>query len=194
MEDKKETSRDVLDVIYRRRSVRSYTGRKVDAATLQSLLKAAVQAPTAIHSEPWAFVVLQDAALLERLSQRAKELQLASLPNDPKAASYRELLASPAFDIFYQAGTLIVICSTASNPYVAADCWLAAENLMLAACAQGLGTCTIGFAIPALNTAEVKAELSIPEGATAVAPIIVGFPSGVTPPVSRKEPQILLWK
>lgn len=42
-----------------------------------------------------------------------------------------------------------------------ADCWLAAENLMLSACALGLGTCCIGSAIPALNSPEAKSELGI---------------------------------
>jgi hypothetical protein len=46
-----------------------------------------------------------------------------------------------------------------------ADCWLAPENLMLAACAKGLGACVIGLAVSALSTPEWKAELKIPDGA-----------------------------
>ena len=74
-----------------------------------------------------------------------------------------------------------------------ADCWLAAENLLLAACAQGLGTCVIGFAVSALNTPEWKSELKIPAEMTAIAPMIVGVPAGVTPPVPRKPPEIISW-
>jgi nitroreductase len=74
-----------------------------------------------------------------------------------------------------------------------ADCWLAAENLLLAAYAQGLGTCVIGFAVSALNTPEWKAELKIPSEMTAIAPMIVGVPAGVTPPVPRKPPEIISW-
>ena len=80
------------------------------------------------------------------------------------------------------------------GPFVAADCWLAAENLMLAACALGLGTCCIGSAIPTLNSPDVKAELGIPSDVEAVAPIIVGVPSGAATAVSRKDPEILYWK
>jgi nitroreductase len=47
--------------------------------------------------------------------------------------------------------------------------WLAAENLMLAAHAMGLGTCVIGSAVPALNTPKSKAELNIPSECTAIA-------------------------
>jgi nitroreductase len=77
--------------------------------------------------------------------------------------------------------------------FVTADCWLAAENLMLMACGLGLGTCPIGFAVPILNTPEVKRELGIPAEYEVVAPIAVGFPRGFTPPVSRRPPEIIAW-
>lgn len=48
-----------LDAIFSRRSVRTYTPQQLDAATIRSLLDAAVQAPTAMHLEPWAFVVFR---------------------------------------------------------------------------------------------------------------------------------------
>jgi nitroreductase len=104
-----------------------------------------------------------------------------------------DVFASQEFNIFYDAGTLVVICAKPMGPFVAADCWLAAENLMLAACAMGLGTCVIGSAVPALNTPAVKAELGIPAEYSAVAPIIVGGPSGETRPTARREPEILAW-
>jgi nitroreductase len=77
---------------------------------------------------------------------------------------------------------------------VAADCWLAAENLMLAACLLGLGTCCIGSAVPVLNSPETKSELAIPADVEAIAPIIVGVPSGPPVEVLRKDPLILSWK
>ena len=86
-----------------------------------------------------------------------------------------------------------MIYSKLESPFVVADCWLAAENLLLAACAQGFGTCVIGFAVSTLNTPEWKAELKIPAGMTAVAPVIVGVAAGETPPVTRKLAEILTW-
>ena len=65
---------------------------------------------------------------------------------------------------------------------------------MLAACARGLGTCVIGFAVSALNMPEWKAELKIPVEMTAIAPVIVGVPAGETPPVPRKPLEIVTWK
>jgi nitroreductase len=183
--------RGTLDTIYQRRAVRSYISDTLSESVIRGLLDAAVQAPTAMHLEPWMFLVIQDRALLQRLSDRAKviareELKLAS-------GDHLGLLASPSFNIFYDASTLIVICGKPLGPFVTADCWLAAENLMLAACAQGLGSCCIGFAVPVLNTPECKQDLGIPADVTAIAPIIVGTPRGPTPPVPRKPPEIVRW-
>jgi nitroreductase len=67
---------------------------------------------------------------------------------------------------------------------------LAAENLMLAAYSEGLGTCWIGFAQRFLNTPEGKNALGLPATSVPVAPIIVGHPKVEITPVTRKEPEI----
>lgn len=183
------------ELIYERRAVRAYTAETLDEPTIRALLEAAVQAPTAMHLEPWAFVVVQDKAVLKRLSDRAKVIA-------GEEARHRDLirapgtsqLSDPAFNIFYDASTLIVICARALGPFVQADCWLAAENLMLAATAFGLATCPIGFALAVLGDPEVKAELGIPSEITPIAPIIVGVPAATPPPTTRQEPRILSWK
>lgn len=61
-----------LDTIFMRRSIRAYTEQSLDESTIRGLLDAAVQAPTAMHCEPWVFVIVQDAAALKRISERAK--------------------------------------------------------------------------------------------------------------------------
>ena len=186
----------IMDAIYRRRSVRSYRPLALDRTAIRTLLDAAVRAPTAVHAEPWAFAVIQDTDALKRLSDRAKPLFLeaAHAAHLDRGGHALELFASPEFNIFYDAGTLIVICARLAGPFAVADCWLAAENLMLAACAMGLGTCVIGSAVPGLNTVEVKRDLGIPEEFSAVAPIIVGVPADEAPPTPRKEPRVLAWR
>lgn len=183
----------VLDAIYSRRAIRDYTPQAPDEKTILTLLYAAIQAPTAMYSEPCSFVVIQDVAVLRSYSDRAKALLLETAAKDAKSSRYSTLLASPQFNIFYDANTLVVICAKSQGLHVTADCWLAAENFMLAACAMGLGTCCIEFAIPLLNTPEVKAQLSIPEEGVAVAALIVGYASEIPPSPARKEPEILRW-
>jgi nitroreductase len=195
-----ETPLSALDAIFTRRSVRAYQPKKLDEPTVRSLLDAAVQAPTAVHMEPWAFVVIQDDAILKRISDAAK----ASWMNEAKkyealhvphaGRGFAARVADPGFSLFYEAGTLIVICAKPLGPFVEADCWLAAENLMLAACALGLGSCCVGSVVPVLRSAEVKSELSIPADITPVAPIIVGVPAGTPADAARRNPDVLSWK
>jgi nitroreductase len=190
-----------LDVIYGRRSVRSYGAQPLEASTVRGLLDAAVQAPTAMLEQPGLFVVVQDRWLLRRISDCAKQLltsdATAGRPSGEEASHHGDFaasLADPAFNIFYDAPALVVICATRTDEFAQADCWLAAENLMLAAGALGLGTCCVGAAVPALNTAEVKAVLRIPADVHAVAPIVVGVPVGTVAPVSRREPEVISWR
>ena len=190
------SGKSLLKAIHDRYSVRAYAPAPLDSATVQTLLDAAVRAPTAMHEEPWAFVVVQDQALLQRLSDLAKPLFVEEVRhrNAHGARHSFDHFIRPDFNIFHGAGTLIVICAKPSGPFVTADCWLAAENLMLAANAIGLGSCVIGSAVAALNIHKVKTELGIPDEYSAIAPVVAGVPAGESMPTSRKEPLILSWK
>ena len=189
------SDKSILKTIYARQSVRAYAPTPLDSATVQTLLDAAVHAPTAMHEEPWAFVVVQDSDLLQRLSDLAKPLFVEEVRHRNARASHSfDHFIRPDFNIFHGASTLVIICAKPSGPFVVADCWLAAENLMLAASAMGLGSCVIGSAVAAMNIRKVKAELGIPDEYSAIAPIVVGVPSGETQATSRKEPFILSWK
>lgn len=188
-----------LDAIYRRRATRTFTSQAVDDAAIRELLRAAVHAPTAMHLEPWAFVIVQNRELLARISERAKAL-IATYSDEhralPRTGDGRlpAIFSDPRFDIFYGAPALIAICGKPMGGFVPADCWLAAENLMIAATALGLATCPIGFAVAALADSAIKSELDIPHDVTAIAPIVVGHAAGEPPRTTRRDPEILCWK
>lgn len=183
------SSMSVMEAIYRRRAIRSYKPQPLKREDINILLSAAVQAPTAVHEEPWAFAVIQDRDILREISGSAK-----GMVDVETGKHLSHLLDDPGFNIFYSAGTLIVIYGKPMGPFVVADCWLAAENLMLAACAMGLGSCVIGLAVQALNTPEWKKKLGVSPDMTAYVPMILGVPEGKTPPIPRKEPEIIVWK
>lgn len=184
---------ELMDAIYKRRAVRAYGPKPVARETVEVLLQAAVQAPSAMNRQPWAFVVVQGAELLNRFSARAKASLLEDLDPRSPLSEYRNELMNPDFNIFYGAGTLIVICAKPTGLDPAEECCLAAQNLMLAACDLGLGTCPIGFSRLWLNQPQVKAELGIPSDCTPVFSLAVGFPLGDSPPVPRQPPQVLAW-
>lgn len=60
---------DVLDTIYKRRSIRKYTHAPIDEKTTITLLKAAMAAPTAVNCQPWEFFVVNDAEKLESVRE-----------------------------------------------------------------------------------------------------------------------------
>ena len=184
--------KSVFETILARRSVRKFKAKKVEHSTIRNLLEAAVRAPTAIHQEPWAFVIIQDKQLLKSLSDHAKPIFLAEMhQHRAEHADHKlDIFDSPDFNIFHNANTLIVICGKTASPFFAADCWLAAENLMLAACAMDLGSCVIGSALPAFNVPSVRVKLRIPDNFSVVAPIIIGYPDEEITPTLRKNPVV----
>ncbi|HEU4950905.1 MAG TPA: nitroreductase family protein [Holophagaceae bacterium] len=185
---------DVLDAIRTRRSVRAYTASPVPRDLIERLLQAAVQAPSAMNLQPWAFAVVQDAETLRRISEAAKRAALAADPGGGRGHhGLREALESTDFSVFYDAGTLLVICATGNGPFAAGDCHLAAENLLLAAHAEGLATCPIGLALPALRQPDMKRSLGIPAGYTPVFAAILGYPRESPAPTSRHAPELVAW-
>jgi nitroreductase len=182
---------NVLEAIQSRRAVRSYTTRCVEEQVVRTLLHAAVQAPSATNAQPWLFAIVQDESRLKRYSDAAKVLLTEQAKSNPKARHYADRLTDASFNIFYDASTLIAIGVGERSTYSEADCWLAAQNLMLAARDVGLGTCPIGLAVPILNTPGVRQELQFPSTGVVIAPIVLGYPSAWPPAVPRAEPRIV---
>ncbi|MFI4868654.1 MAG: nitroreductase family protein [Steroidobacterales bacterium] len=181
---------ELQQAIHTRRAVREFTSESIDKALLRRLINAAIQAPSAVNEQAWSFTVVLDKALLGRISSHSKAHLLRTPPPGALSHHLQEILNTPNFDIFYGAPALIVISSTVQGPWAVENCSLAAENLMLAACGEGLGSCWIGFAQAWLGTPEGRTALGLTAGQLPVAPIIVGHPKSIPPPVPRKEPQI----
>lgn len=179
---------ELMEAIRGRRAVRSYSQAPVGQETLKRLVDAAILAPSAINAQPWHFTVIRNQASLDRISHAAKSHMLRTTAAD---GPMREHLEDPHFHIFYHAPALVLI-SARDVDWACEDSALAAGNLMLAAWAEGLGSCWIGFAQRWLETEEGKRTVDLPEGYIPVAPIIVGVPRDTTPPVVRK-PAAIHW-
>jgi nitroreductase len=180
---------ELLQAINERRSVREYTDEPVSDAALRDLIDAAIQAPSAINQQPWCFVVVKDQRLLAQISDQAKSHLLKASLGAP-AHPFRDMLNDPRFNIFYHAPVLVVIAAAQPTDWAVEDCALAAENLMLAAHAKGLGTCWIGFAQHWLATPDGKQALGLQSSYTPIAPIVIGHPRRSAVPVPRKVANI----
>lgn len=182
---------ELYEALKNRRAIREYTTDPVSNKDIRALIDIAVQAPSAMNLQPWAFAVIEGRDRLHQLSQRIRPFVIDRLPaNSPLAAH----LADPQFEIFHWAPALIMICAKNEEPQSAEDCCLAAENLMLAAHAVELGTCWIGLSRPWLNQASIKQELGIRPDLVIIAPIIVGHPQQQPLPTPRERAEIIWCK
>ena len=181
---------DVFQAIRERRAVRDYTADPVSAGMIYQLISSASWAPSAMNEQLCHFTVVTDAELLNEISIRAKAWLVKDVSAMPRPAHFRDLLRDENFHLLYHAPALIIISVPKQIQWPIEDCALAAQNLMLAATALGLGSCWIGFAQGWLNTQEARDLLNLSGLNLCVAPIIVGHPKSLLPAVPRKPPAV----
>ena len=73
---------ELIDAIMTRRSIRRYTSEKVSDKQLETILKAAMFAPSASNRQPWHFIVIDEKERLldlTRLHPYAKALEEAPM-------------------------------------------------------------------------------------------------------------------
>jgi len=150
---------DVLEAIYRRRSIRNYISRPVETEKLEELLRAAMAAPSAVNSQPWEFVVVTGEDTLARL---------------------RGALVMGR----YNAPAAIVVCANpvrarnlAGLLFWTQDCSAAVENMLLAAVGLGLGTVWVGVHPVGPTAALVRSALGIPRSVRVLAVVYAGYPA-----------------
>jgi nitroreductase len=145
---------DALEAIKQRRSIRQFTEQAIERELLEQILDAARWAPTAGNQQRWRFIVVTDPTVKEMVRK-----------------------VSPG--IFAMPAAFIVICAEAApdasdwdeRTYLA-DCSIAAQNIMLAAHALGLGSCVaLSYARSA-----VQEILDIPDQVKPELVITLGYP------------------
>lgn len=110
------------EILFRRRSVRKFTDRKVDRQTIDKILEAALTAPSSKNTRSSRFMVVDDPTMLERISQM-RDSGSAFVKNAPMA--------------------VIVLGDTALTDLWVDNCSISATILQLAAEEQGLGSCWV---------------------------------------------------
>jgi nitroreductase len=162
---------DLFEAIKTRRSVRKYTDKAVEDQKLQAVLEAVRMAPSWANYQCWRMIVVKDRAAREQMS----ELSYVESFFAPKG--YK---ANPSKKALIEAPVVIVLCADPAQSgvlwgqnYYLTDAGIAAQNLMLAARAQGLGTVFVGV----YDEESLKKMLNVPASIRIVGLIPVGYPA-----------------
>ena len=159
---------EALKLIFGRRSVRVFRDAPVEPALVETLLQAAMAAPSAVAKDPWRFVVIRSR---ERLAAMAR-----ALPNG-------EMQATAALSIVVCGDLRIAHDQQVS--YLLQDCAAAIENLLLAAHGLGLGACWLGIHPREARMQQVATLLALPSAVIPVAAIALGWPGETKEPRTR---------
>jgi len=182
---------DVYEAIRERRSVRSYKPDPIPEEVLNRLLEAMRLAPSGGNRQPWQFIVVRDASIKQQLVPACWNQQfIAQAPVVVVACGRYE----DAVGVYNRGDETFVVDGTELRRQVesgnvdyyascfAIDLSIALTHLMLAARAEGLGTCWIG----AFHEGKVKSILGIPQDFRVVALMTVGYPTEWPGPRDRK--------
>ena len=159
---------DFYEVVRRRLSVRSYKPDPVPEETLARIIEAGRLAPSAHNCQPWKFIVVRDQDVRAALMLACRGQKSVGEAPVVVCACAIEAQAWKGMGGYWSAETV--------------DLAIALEHMMLAATAEGLGTCWIG----AFVEADVRRVLSIPEGVRPIALMPLGFPARDPKPGPRK--------
>jgi len=159
---------DALEAIMSRRSIRKYTGEAVEPADIETILRAAMAAPSAGNQEPWRFVVLTER---ERLNAAAT--------------------ATPYGAMLREAPLALVVCadtrSLKHDTMWQQDCSAAVQNALIAINALGLGAVWLGFWPKMERVTPLKDVLDLPEGIEPLAVLAIGHPAETKPAADRYD-------
>jgi len=160
---------DALNAMMTRRSIRRFHDTLVTDGEIETLLRAAMAAPSAGNQQSWRFVVVTERERLERLaatSPYAGPLTLAPLA--------------------------IVVCGETTGErhtgYWVEDCSAAMQNLLLAAHSIGLGGVWLGYYPDQERVERVRDELRLPESVVPLGIAALGHPDEEKPATDRYEP------
>ena len=165
-----ERGQAVLDNIFARKSVRSYTDQAVSEEQVLTILKAAMAAPSGMNAQPWRFVVVREQKVKDKL-----------------AVGFNKMIG--------KAPVVIVVCGKTTNKMGGtnnnwtADCAAATENLLLAVEALGLGAVWTAC-YPYEDRMNPAIEvLGLPENVMPYCIVPIGYPAGNDKPKDKWKPE-----
>lgn len=168
-----EAGTDAIENIMTRTSVRDFTDRQVDDAQIETMLRAAMAAPTAVNKQPWRFIVIKDRETLNAIAENFNSMKMAAK-------------ASLAIVV---CGDLNAVLEGEGAEYWVQDTSAATENLLLAAHSLGLGAVWCGIYPIKERVATLKEMLDIPDDIIPLNVVPIGYPAENPVPKDKWKPE-----
>jgi nitroreductase len=149
---------DAIQNIMSRRSIRKYSGEGISSEQIQTIISAAMQAPSAGNRQPWYFIVVQDRQILDAIQ---------------KIHPYSNMLNDASCAIVVCADTKIELYTN----YWAIECAAATQNILLAAHAIGLGAVWLGVYPREERMEQLKILFELPDNIEILSIVSVGHPA-----------------
>ncbi len=206
----REPTDDIWEAMFTQRAIRYWVDKPVPRELLAKVVAAAAKAPSGSNLQPWIFVVIDDDQKRQEIGKALRSIFDAAEPLQQLIASGEQsddkterLMLKGARAFFTQlekAPAMIIPClyglsSPTQDPtslLAGSSIYLAVQNLLLAARALGLGT--VMTTAHGMLDADLRRILNIPDEATPVALIPIGYPQANFGPTTRKGlDEILRW-
>lgn len=189
---------DILKCILERRSIRRYKSEQISEEELNIILEAGIYAPSAGGRQGTVFLVTQDKDVNEKLGRINKatfhgriSTPTSYISKDQPSIADDETIVSG----FYGSPTIITLFAPGNFLYSESDCSVAAENIMLAACSLGIGSCMVGRADETFSSdygKELLKNCNMNETYRAFYHVLLGYPDSENPKAKpRKEGRII---
>lgn len=174
-EDESRDARSAaIECIMTRASVRAYTGQPVDKNLIDTILRAGMAAPTAANQQAWAFVVITDDSLKNRIAE---------------SFEYTKMVKDCAFAVVVCGNTdKLFDGDIARGGFWTLDCAAASENMLLAAHALGLGGVWCGIYPLADREKTLTGILNLPPNLTPLNVLSFGYPAATVSPKDKWQP------
>ncbi len=157
---------DFLEFVSTRQSVRAYdTGRPVEKEKIERIVEAARLAPSACNAQPWHIIVVDEAELKNKVAD-ATSARALGMNHFTKQAPVHILLVEEKVNLSSGIGGWVK-----QKDYAQMDLGVIAAHIILAAHAEGLGTCILGW----FNEPAMRELLSIPGSKRVWLDIAVGY-------------------
>ncbi len=155
---------NIYDLIAARQSDRAYdTSRQVSSEAINRIIEAARLAPSACNSQPWHFIVVDDP---DMCAQVATALSGNGMNKFAAEAPVHIVLVQESPNFTARLGGWV---KNKQFPWI--DCGIAISNITLAATAEGLGSCVLGW----FDEKRLKKILNIPSSRRILVSITIGY-------------------